>query len=208
MRRASGLLWGLLLIAGGFLLLLQNLGYLNNVSPYLWTALLAGAGAAFIIGYVLDRSRWWAIIPGIVLLGLSVVTFISTMDSPLMEQLSGAFFLGSVALAFWVVYIVRRDYWWAIIPAGVLTTLAVVAGLEDRTSGLASGGIFFIGLALTFLVVLLATRMQWAIFPALALGIMGVALWIGFGRVIDYIWPLALIAGGIYLLFRVWRPAR
>ena len=31
----------------------------------------------------------------------------------------GALFLGSIGLAFWVIYFVRRDFWWAVIPGGV-----------------------------------------------------------------------------------------
>jgi hypothetical protein len=208
MKRTSGVLWGLLLVAGGVLLLLQNLGYLGNVSPYLWTAVLAAAGIAFYVAFFLDRSRWWALIPGTVLLGVAAVTVVSTSNTALAGTLEGVIVLGSVGLAFWLVYLVRRDYWWALIPAGVLTTLAVLAGLEDRTSGVVTGGLFFGGLAITFLLVFLATRMRWALLPAGGLAVFAVLLLIGMGGFFDYIWPIALIAVGVFLLFRVLRPAK
>jgi hypothetical protein len=198
----------LLLIAGGILLLLQNLGYLDNLSPYLWTVALGIAGIAFYVGYFMDRSRWWALIPGTVLIGIAAVTVVSTLNSPLAGTLEGVIVLGSVALAFLLVYATHREFWWALIPAGVLTTLAVVAGLEDRTSGVTTGAIFFAGMGVTFLIVFLATRMRWALIPAAALGVFAALLLIGFGQFFDYIWPIALIAVGLFLLFRVWRPAR
>ena len=41
----------------------------------------------------------------------------------------GSVFLFAVALPFFVVYFRSNDNWWAIIPAGTLTVLAIIAGL-------------------------------------------------------------------------------
>ena len=40
-----------------------------------------------------------------------------------------------------------KRWWWAIIPAGVVTVLAMMPVLSDRVPGEVLGGIFFIGLA-------------------------------------------------------------
>jgi hypothetical protein len=59
--------------------------------------------------------------------------------------------LGGIGLAFWPIS--RRQERWALIPAGVLTTLAVVTFLPDLVGTDSTPGIFFLGLALTFALV-------------------------------------------------------
>ena len=100
-----------------------------------------------------------------------------------------------------------RDKWWAIIPGGVLVTLAAVAGLE-RGTDIQTGGIFFLGLGATFILVALAPnphgQMRWAFIPAAVLLILGLLLFVGFhGH--HYIWPLSLISAGLFLLVRAFR---
>jgi hypothetical protein len=114
--------------------------------------------------------------------------------------------LGSIGLAFWVIYVVRREFWWALIPAGTLTTLAFVAALADRIPDMATGGIFFLGLAATFGLVYLLTgpldRQRWALIPGGVLAVLGILLILSLGGLINYIWALALIGVGVYLLRR------
>lgn len=208
MRRTVGILWGLLLIGGGALLLLQNLGYLRDVSAYLWSFVLGVFGLSFLAGFAMDRTHWWALIPGVILLGVGATVGLSQANQPLADAWGGAIVLGGIALAFWLVYLVRREFWWALIPAGTLTTLAVVARLDNSVGGLATGAIFFIGLAATFGVVFLATRMMWALFPAAVLAVLGIFMLVGLSNLLNYLWPIALIAVGLFLLYRVWRPAR
>jgi hypothetical protein len=206
MKRGANIIWGVLLIGGGVLLLLQNLGDLESVSNYLWTFLFGVFGLSFLVGFALDRSRWWALIPGIILLSIGAVVGLSFNRSPLVETLSGPIVLGGIALAFWAVYAVRREFWWAIIPAGTLTTLAVVAGIAPRSEAMDTGGIFFLGLAVTFGLVFLLTRMQWPLIPAAVLAVLGVFFIVGLSALINYLWPIALILAGAFLLFRVLRP--
>lgn len=91
----------------------------------------------------------------------------------------------------------------------MLLTLASVADVSDDVGGFASGGIFFLGLGVTFLLVWRAPtphgRMTWAIFPALALLVMGVLLATPFAAWTNLILPLALVLGGGYLLYRTFR---
>jgi hypothetical protein len=87
-----------------------------------------------------------------------------------------------------------------------MTTIALVAVLDTNTSSLASGGIFFLGLGITFaLVAILPTsigKMRWAWIPAGILGLMGVLILIAAEDLINYIWPSALILAGIVLVAR------
>jgi hypothetical protein len=112
-------------------------------------------------------------------------------------------------LSFWAVYLNDRAHWWAIIPGGVLLTLATIAGLSDYVPGEQIGGILFLGLALTFgLVYLLPfgeARQRWAIYPAAVLLIMALLIMASVGQVINLLWPLALILAGLYIAYRTLR---
>jgi hypothetical protein len=93
-----------------------------------------------------------------------------------------------------------------VIPGGVMVTLAFVAGLGEIVSGLEVGGIFFLGLGLTFALVALAPspqgEMRWAWIPAGVLLIMGVLFTAAAGEIIQFILPVVLILVGLYLVYR------
>jgi hypothetical protein len=71
------------------------------------------------------------------------------------------------------------------------------------------GGVFFFGLGLTFaLLAILPTpegRLTWAIIPAIVLLVMGALITAAAAQLINYLWPVALVLGGLYLLYRVIR---
>ncbi len=196
---------GLALILVGGLLLLQTMGVLD-VGGLLWAALAAVAGVGFLVALLLDRSRWWAVIPGLTLLGLGALIAIGDLFPRYAEIAGGAIFLGSISLAFWAVFLLRRDFWWAIIPAGTLATLAIVAGIAERLPGMDSGGIFFLGLAATFLILYLLPvgrgHQRWAIFPAAVLGLMGLGIAVASGPAARLVWPAVLILFGLYFVLR------
>ena len=209
MRRLDArLIIGLLLIAGGIVYLLQNLGYITWGSM-VWAVAFVVGGLAFLVAFIRDRAAWWAIIPGLSLLGLGSIMTLETVNPALEATIGGSLFLGSIGLAFWLIYLRDRGMWWAVIPGGVLLTLALVAGLDEFNLGIETGGVFFLGLGLTFLLVAVipttAGPMRWAFIPAAALLVMGVLIGVGFERAINYLWPLALIVGGLALLVRAAR---
>jgi len=203
MLRNFNILWGLLLITLGALFLSQNFGLLPELD-FIWPFVFGAVGIGFLVVFALNREQWWALIPGFVLLGLAALTGIELLRLDVPDDWGGAFFLGMIGLAFWAVYLVRRDNWWAIIPGGVLLTLAAAAFLSNRSEN-ETGGVFFLGLALTFGALFLLTRMRWALFPAGALAVLAVVIFVGFGAMIDYLWPVALIAAGLFLITRVVR---
>lgn len=207
-RHSTRTVISIFLIALGVFMLLNNLNILPfNVTNIIWVAVFAFAGLAFLSAYFGNRyENWWALIPGFTLVGLAMIVGLP----PAWNALGGGLFLGMIGLSFWVIYLTRREFWWAVIPGGTLLTLAVVAAysnsIENVFGGLAAGGIFFLGLALTFLVVyLLPTndgRMRWAIWPAGVLGVMGALFTIGMGDAARYVWPVALILFGGLMVFR------
>jgi hypothetical protein len=209
MRRFdSRLVVGTLLIAGGLIYLLQNLGVITWGSA-VWAAGFAIAGLVFLGWFLRDRAAWWSIIPGLTLLALGGIMALDLVSPG--NNWTGSLFLGAIGLAFWAIYLRDRGLWWAIIPGGVLLTLAVVAGLDNLDLPIETGGVFFLGLGVTFLLIALAptsgANLRWAYFPAAALLVMGALIGVGFERAINYLWPAALIIGGLALLVRTMRRA-
>ncbi len=195
-----------MLILAGILFLLQELNILGNAFQYLWLILMAAGAAVFIWIFFTKKEQWWAIIPGLTLLGLSLSGLDSLLNFYPGSNWTGAIFLGCIGLAFWLIYLRRQDQWWAIIPGGVLITLAAVAGLEKVLYW--SGGIFFLGLAATFaLVGILPNQLdtRWAFIPAAILAVLGVVSFAPLKSVMVVIWPVALIALGVYIIFRSWK---
>ncbi len=197
--------WGVLLILIGVLFLLQELNVVGDAFDYLWVILMAAAGAAFLYVFASRKEQWWAVIPGLTLLGLSLVAANDLLNLVPGGDLGGAVFLGSIGLAFWLVYARQPDQWWAIIPGGVMLTLALVAGLDPLVDS--DGGIFFLGLAATFTLVAVLTGSsadtRWAFIPAAVLGVLGLSLMVSLDwELINIIWPAALIVVGGYLLVR------
>lgn len=190
---------GLILIGG--LLLLEKLGILHGASGLFWGLVFLAGAAYFWYLYVKNpRGQWWAIIPGMVCLGIGVDAFLPSA----VEAWSGALFLGAVGLAFWIIYVSDRAHWWGIIPGGVLLTLAAITVVE-RVSAMDTGSLFFLGLALTFLLVALLPnplgKTQWAYIPAGVLAVLGLLLGTSAVGLASYVWPAALILGGLLIIF-------
>jgi hypothetical protein len=205
-RVGSRILWGVLLIVAGVLFLLQSVGVVQ-FADILWPTLIGIVSLAFLFVFLsAPRTNWWAVIPGFVLLGVAGIVALDQLAPRVGEIWSGSIFLGGIALAFWVIYLFNPEQWWAVIPGGVLLTLAVVSGLSPMLEGIETGGIFFFGLGLTFaLLALLPTpegRLTWSIIPAIVLLIVGALITAAAAELINYIWPALLIVGGLYLLYR------
>ena len=86
----------------------------------------------------------------------------------------------------------------------MLFTLAIVSVLPSNLIGGAdSGGVFFLGLALTFLLVALLAGMRWAYWPAGVLGVFGAFLFFQSQvYLLSYIAAAALILVGAYIILR------
>jgi hypothetical protein len=191
------IIFGLLLLTGGALALLQTMGYLENASNVFWGGMFIVLGLLFLV--LLFGGHWWGVFPGFTLLALGIVIFLP--DG--LDDFGGFIFLGGIGLSFWLAYATApRERWWALIPAGVLTTLAVMTIAADRFGEFESAGFFFLGLSITFLLVALLAGMRWAYWPALALGVMGLLGLASLFEIANYVWAVALMGIGGFLLFR------
>jgi len=201
----SRVLWGALLILGGVVFLLENLG-LVSFGELFWGILIGLAGIFFLAVFLGNRSFWWALIPGFTLLGVSCLIVLNRLFPRLGDAWGGGLVLGGIGLGFLGVYLSDRNHWWAVIPGGVMATLAVVSGLGERVGGLGTGGLFFLGIGLTFAVLALVPtpqgQMRWAWIPAGILVLMGLLFSLAAEELIGYIWPLGLIAAGLLFLYR------
>ena len=116
MNRTSGYLIGaIVLIVIGVLLLLQNLGVIEGLEEVFWALAFVAAGVAFLANFATaPKLRWWSVIPGMVLLGIGLMIGLERY----LSDLAGGLFLVMIAIAFWLIYITQREFWWAVIPAG------------------------------------------------------------------------------------------
>jgi hypothetical protein len=194
------------LIGLGVLFLLQNLGVLGILAAPIWTLAFVAGGATFLAVYIRKPANWWALIPAFALLGIAAMIALSTLFPGAVGPWLGALFLGALSLPFWLIYLTGHERWWAIIPGGVLMTLALVAGLAETAAGPDLGWLFFLGLGVTFGVLALAPtpagHIRWALVPAVVMLAMALLVFATTESLFNMLWPLLLIAGGIALIWR------
>lgn len=182
---------------GTLLVLPESLEELRGV------AFIGGIALSFWVAYLTNRQeRWWAMIPAGVLTAISLLIVASFW----FDDFSGLFVLGGIGLTFLIVALTNlTERWWGLIPGGVLSTLAVMTTVEDKFTEFQTVGIFFFGLAITFLLVALLTQMKWAYYPAVGLGVMGVLGLVSLLEYASYLWAVILIGAGIFILFRYFK---
>ena len=214
------ILWGILLVLGGIVFLMDNLNLidvetlLSGLAPLLWVFIFGLVGAGFLLYFLSSRSDWWAAIPGFTLLGLSFLIGYEELFPRAFGNFGPAVFLGSIGLSFLVIYITTNaEQWWALIPAGSLFSIAltVLASSMFREGGDVAGGVFMLGMGATFGAVYVLPspegRQRWAIYPAAVMATIGFFVMLSAAQFLGYIWPLALIGLGAYLIYRYLRPA-
>jgi hypothetical protein len=189
------ILIGAALILGGILMLLDKTQILHNAIDFFWAGLLAIGAGIFLFWFFSDRSKWWAAIPGFTLAGMAA-------SSLLLDRIGwgGLAFLGGIGVGFWAVYLSGRERWWAIIPGGVLLTLGFSSALTEVFNIADTGGVFFVGLGLTFLLVALLAKMKWAFIPSAVLLLLGFFLGTPFLGVLEYVWIGVLLIAGVVLV--------
>ncbi len=197
-------IFGASLILLGGLMLLEKLNIIQGASGIFWGLIFLAGAAIFLMVLLQDpQNRWWAIFPAAALGGMGGAAILPDTFS----GWGGGIFLGTLGLGFFVVYLINRAHWWAIIPGGVLLTLASVTTLTEFETFKAvnTGSIFFIGLGFTFLLVALLPNPQgetrWAYIPAIALVLMGGLLGTqATTGLVGYVWPTALILAGLLVI--------
>ncbi len=204
------LIWGVALIAMGAFFLARQLGLFGSLQLPFWAFAFGLLGLIFLFTFVTDRRQWWSLIPGFILLGVALVMF-NGQNEFMPAQQAGALFLFSIGLPFLLIYLLDRRMWWALIPGGVLSVLALITVLAGRElSGQAVGAILFFGLAIVFALVRFTTRsnpyMGWATWVAILLAAIGALLLITGPQAASLVGPAILIGLGVFLLVRNYWP--
>lgn len=196
------LILGILLVLGGLFSLLGATGLISNAGGIFWGLLFAAGGLFFLNMLINQRENWWAAFPAFTLLGLAASSFLP--DS--LEAYNGLVFFAGLSLAFWWVYFTGTDRWWAIIPAGIMLTLGIVSLVDDLAPTAETGGLFFLGLGLTFILVAILpgdkSSRSWAWIPGVVLLLFGALLGTPYQGITDYLWPAVLILLGGYFVLR------
>lgn len=205
-RSMTGIAVGVILLGAGVLLLLDALHVIGG-SEVFWAMLFSLAGFVFVWLFVRDERAWWAAVPAGSLIGLAGSMLSDTMTGR--DEAGGAFFLGFLGLAFAAIYLRNRVQWWAIIPTGVLLTLAAQTAVTPIIGEAAGGSFLLLGLAMTFALVALlpggAHHRRWAWISAGVLAALGIVIALGADCVLaslNYLWPLALLVAGAFLIWR------
>ncbi len=210
------------LIVGGFLiiiglvLLLQNFGFveLGGILTLFWASAFAVGGAIFIYVFIRDQNNWWALIPGFALLGLAIMIGLDLIAPAYADTLGAPIFMGTLSLGFLAVYAAKRENWWAIIPGGVLMSIAAMIFLEAAFPGPEWVGVMFWGMALTFALLAILPvqqeKMYWAFIPAVVLFLLGAFFLLpSLGTtpftILTILGPLAMVGAGLFILYRILR---
>jgi len=195
------LLLGVLLVLGGVLSLLDAIGVISNGGGIFWGLIFGAGGLIFLYMLINNRENWWAAFPAFTLLGLAASSFLPNS----LSAYNGLVFFAGISLGFWWVYFTDKERWWAIIPAGILLTLGVVSSVNNAVGDTASGGLFFLGLGLTFILVAVLPGgggRSWAMIPGTILLLFGALLGTPYRGFTDYLWPAVLILLGGYFVLR------
>src|ERR1043165_530735 len=193
----TSLFWGILLMGAGALALARQWGYISNASPLVWAGVFALISLLALLNYALGGWKQWGwLFPTGVFGGLAVTTALAAADVNNAAIASPLFF--GLIIPFAAAYFMDRERnWWALIPGGVMTFLALTTLLVDRTARDEwVGSLFLFMVAVSFLFVYLQRRTRiWALIVAYSVGVLGFApLLASFGRNADYFGALFLFA--------------
>lgn len=209
MKRVNqGTVWAIFLLLIGLFLLLKNLGVFGAWGEVAWGGLFAIFGLGFLIWFLTNPRQWWRAIPGFVLLSIGAPSLLEWQKIHLGPWNASVVLFG-IALAFWTVLLVKRENWWAEIPAGVLTVIGLLIGLQDtlRPASTEWVAALLLGLGLVFALLYLLRlseqEMWWPAAPAAALILAGIVTWIGPlgpNQVWERWWPVAMMVLGVVVL--------
>jgi hypothetical protein len=203
--------WWALIPAGVMLFLTFVMLMVDNTrGEWIGTLFLFMVALSFFIVYLNNRARQWALLVAYIMFVISLAPAMASFGGQ-MAAYFGTVVLLAIALPFFVVYLRSVNNWWAIIPAGVMTTLSVITTLgiagwiRDTQTGGISNAILMSGLAITFGLVWMRHAQPWAKIVTIILAALAVVS-LFFVSFTEIFWPLAIILVGAYLLYTAMRP--
>ena len=117
------------------------------VDSWVATFVLATIALPFLYVYFsTGQTQWWSLIPAYVLLAIGIM--VPLIEFGVLEDMTvPAYVFLVIALPFYVVYLRDRTLWWALIPAGIMTVMAVAFLLaSDSTQWVVPLALIVIGI--------------------------------------------------------------
>jgi hypothetical protein len=172
-KKLNGIYWGLILIAGGGIVIAQNMGYLNDISPIMCIAGFSVISLISLLSYLFSSARSWSMLfPAGIFGGLAILIGMAvngvnhpSMAAPLMM---------GVAVPFGIAYFEdRKRNWWALIPMSLMVFLTFVLVVVNTLGGEIIGASMFFLMATAFLITYQKKQAPWAALVAYILFMMG-----------------------------------
>ena len=189
------------LLGLGVLIIVINSGMLSALPAFSWLILLLIAGASFWVGGLRQLPLWVRIV------GFSGIGVLAIVTS---GRFSASAALSFPAMAFLMIYITNPKRWWAIIPGGVLASVALLVTFESLFRHWDTTPILFLGFAATFSYLYLLPKKRggkrWALYPAILFIILTVLVNDPSGQLEGWFLPLVLIGSGALVLWW-WRQS-
>ncbi len=200
------LIWGISLIVLGVFFLLNQLGWFGATHFSLLLFLFGFLALAFLLTFISNPRQWWPLIPGGVMLGLTLMIF-NDQNKWFSGAQAGGLFLLCIGVPFLLITLIDRRQWWGLIPGGVLSAIALIVFLSERTvNAQVFTAMIFFGLAIIFGLVRVVTHsnpwMGWATWVALILAGIGALVLITGPQAASLVGPLVLVGLGVFLLGR------
>ena len=196
--------WWALIPAFGCLVLATVINFADTVAgEWIGALIMYGIGLPFLLVYLVNRTRRWALIPGLILVGIGTLSLVSVINA-----WANIFVSLVIAGIFFYVYFTRPERWWALIPAGMMTSIALGSILSLPFLGAFAStsiptGIMFLGWAGTFYYLWLQRAKaptDWARIPAIVFLIVAVVQLV-LGAISEIGMIVLLFAGGILLIY-------
>ncbi len=197
MKRRASVALGLILILVGGAMLADRLGYLAGREALAWTLVFGALGILFLVLLTAGARYRWAVWPACLFLSLSALLYVTANGLLPDDVAAGGFIFFGIALPFWLaLFFGGRAFWWATIPAGILTFIAAGTALAPWLGENWTGALILWGVAFPFWIVYLVRREQWwALIPA------GILTTVGFVPLVAPGWPgwapITLLFGGV-----------
>lgn len=168
--------WGVLLTFLGLLFLAAALGYVSfdRLTPRDAAIFAAFLSAAFFVSYLINGIKYWGWLFPALIFGTLALTISALMKGD-SSSVMAIPFLFSIAIPFYVGYILNRTQWGLLIPAWTLTVIPIIPPLSDRINPDLLGSMVLFSIAVPFLVgYLVDQRRKWALIIATILGFIGI----------------------------------
>jgi len=148
---------GLLVLA--FVAFFIGYGWQDLTQNYKAIVFAVGSAVFFLIYILHGVHKWGWLFPAFLCAGMAMMIWMESIGKN--DSITSAPLFASMALPFFVAFVADRKHLWLLIPATFLSAFTVFIAIPDNVQNEWSGVIFFLLLALTFIVTYFLTKRSW-----------------------------------------------